>query len=272
MATYLFTWSIRHPHWWNDLYDEFGGRGHRSGNWSTGRTKRIVPRDRFFLMRLGGEPRGICASGVATSSVYPASHWDKHRARRGDRALYVDIKFETIRNPGREPILSIPELKKLPFGGRHFRWEPQASGQEIPAALARALEQRWKRFLRRPFYPKAIADPAVIEGTKTEIIVYRSGRSRRLRDQALEKAKGVCSACAVDFGKLLDGRGVRVLQVHHRKQLAGTDKPKLSRLSDLAVICANCHALVHMNPKQALSVSKLRRLLAVSRKHRASRP
>jgi len=54
---------------------------------------------------------------------------------------------------------------------------------------------------------------------------------------------------------------MRVLQVHHKKQLGWKSTPKLTKSSDLAVVCANCHMLIHMNPKKALSIDKLRVML-----------
>jgi hypothetical protein len=143
---------------------------------------------------------------------------------------------------------------------------PDAERQLLGLALARSemTKQRWKNLLGRWFRPRPIADPEVFEGVKTETVVYSRGRSRALRDRALELAKNICEACQVDFGKLLGGKGVRVLQVHHRKQLGSTDHPRLTRVKDLAVLCANCHALVHTDPKRALAVSVLRRMLSDS--------
>ncbi len=103
--------------------------------------------------------------------------------------------------------------------------------------------------------------PWALEGLRTEIVAYRQGRSRKLRDRALARSMGVCEGCAVDYSALLHGKGVRVLQVHHRRQLTATDRPRITKLSDLAVLCANCHLLVHMNPKRALSVERLTTIL-----------
>jgi 5-methylcytosine-specific restriction protein A len=55
--------------------------------------------------------------------------------------------------------------------------------------------------------------------------------------------------------------GKRVLQVHHRKQLSSRDAPALTKPEDLAVVCANCHLLIHYDPKRALSVKALRKKL-----------
>jgi predicted HNH restriction endonuclease len=109
-----------------------------------------------------------------------------------------------------------------------------------------------------------VAEPEAIEGLRAETKSYSVGRNRRLRDLALKKARGVCCVCDVDYREILDGNGVRVLQVHHRKQLAANDAPVVTCLSDLAVVCANCHMLIHMNPKQAFSVEELRLMLGKS--------
>jgi hypothetical protein len=105
------------------------------------------------------------------------------------------------------------------------------------------------------------AEESDIEGTKTEVVRLTSKRSRRLRDLALEAARGCCLVCRRDFTQVLGGRGVRVMQVHHRRQLSARDVPSVTRLSDLAVVCANCHLLLHLDVEKALDVEELREML-----------
>lgn len=105
------------------------------------------------------------------------------------------------------------------------------------------------------------ADESDIEGLKTEVRQFKPTRSRKLRDKAFQSAHAVCCVCRRDFSKLLGGRGVRVLQVHHRLQLSSRETPMITRLADLAVVCANCHLLLHLDPKNALSVERLRKML-----------
>ena len=118
--------------------------------------------------------------------------------------------------------------------------------------------------------PGTKADPApdysgmqmdVIEGIAREMTVLSRSRSRELRMLALERACGVCEACCVDFSSLLSGLGARALQVHHRHQLALQDEPVFNRVADVAVVCANCHAMIHADPVNALSVEQLRSML-----------
>jgi hypothetical protein len=107
------------------------------------------------------------------------------------------------------------------------------------------------------------ADASAIEGIKVEARRLLTKRSRRLRELAFKKAKGVCCVCERDFSKTLAGRGVRVLQVHHRKQLSARDCPSVTNLSDLAVVCANCHLLLHIDRVRAMKIRTLRRALRI---------
>jgi hypothetical protein len=100
---------------------------------------------------------------------------------------------------------------------------------------------------------------SVLEGIEYETKVFRKTRSNRLRLEALIKAGGKCEACGFDYSVLLDGRGISVLQVHHRKQLSLSKTPRLTTVKDLAVLCANCHCLIHANVKKAMPVEKLAR-------------
>lgn len=105
------------------------------------------------------------------------------------------------------------------------------------------------------------AEEGDIEGTKTEIMQTRAKRSDRLRRLALDAANGVCCVCRRNFSKVLGGRGIRVLQVHHRNQLCAYQSPAITKVSQLAVVCGNCHLLLHLDPDKALEVDELRAML-----------
>lgn len=110
----------------------------------------------------------------------------------------------------------------------------------------------------------AVSRPATdsdIEGLRYEIVTMTTRRSRRLRDAAFENANGVCAVCERDFSKLLRGRGVRVLQVHHTRMISKRNAESVTKLSDLVVVCANCHLLLHLDPKAPMTVSQLRKML-----------
>lgn len=100
-----------------------------------------------------------------------------------------------------------------------------------------------------------------LEGLRSEYRATRAKRSRRLRNKALHLARGRCAVCQRDFSKLLGGRGQRVLQVHHCQQLSARKVPSVTKLTDLVVVCANCHLLLHLDTNKTMTVDQLRNLL-----------
>jgi 5-methylcytosine-specific restriction endonuclease McrA len=116
------------------------------------------------------------------------------------------------------------------------------------------LGRRVITYLRQP----RSAEARAIEGILTESRRTSRSRSPALRRQKLATSRGRCEGCGVDFSRLpgkLDGR--RVLTVHHRSQLSAFDEPRTTSLDDLAVLCANCHMLVHADLKRAMLVEEL---------------
>jgi predicted HNH restriction endonuclease len=109
-----------------------------------------------------------------------------------------------------------------------------------------------------PKLNRTISCESDIEGLRIEYRATRAKRSQRLRKTALRRANGQCAVCGRDFSHFLGGRGKRVLQVHHRMQLAASKVPRITALDDLVVVCANCHLLIHLDPRRAYGVDELR--------------
>lgn len=146
MKTWLFTWNP--SRWsWDDLYGgykemmhQISQTGKSFATWSCGVNKSITKGDRIFLIRLGEDPRGIVASGYASTSVFEGPHWDTERARKGDTSRRIFIEFDRIVDPSSDEIIPIENLKEqFP----QVCWSSQASGIEIPEPVAQSLEDLW---------------------------------------------------------------------------------------------------------------------------------
>ena len=98
----------------------------------------------------------------------------------------------------------------------------------------------------------------IIEGISRELLILSRSRSAALRKEALRLSDGFCEGCGVNFSILLNGRGRQALQVHHKKQLALRETPEATALTDLAVVCANCHAIIHSDHNNAMPLEDLR--------------
>ncbi|MBK9070980.1 MAG: HNH endonuclease [Myxococcales bacterium] len=86
-------------------------------------------------------------------------------------------------------------------------------------------------------------------------------RERALRDQkiaeARQKCKSVaCEVCGFDFAKIY---GIDYAEVHHLKPLASTARQVRTKLSDLAILCANCHRVVHLGRNKVLSIAEIKK-------------
>jgi hypothetical protein len=175
------------------------------------------------------------------------------------------IYFRVHPNFTRFEVTGLRWFEKLRKQQQSFRYgfnkiSDRAVITELEKILAGSLQRHKdavakRRRAARPNRSQRIeyGDVSDVEGTLTEARMARRGRSRRLRKAALQRAAGVCTVCRLDFREILVGRGVRVLQVHHLSQLAATDAPRITTLKDLAVVCANCHILLHLNSKRALT-------------------
>lgn len=103
-----------------------------------------------------------------------------------------------------------------------------------------------------------------IEGALREVRTLQRRRSRRLRDRALDESDGSCAACGNDFSRLAGGIGLRVLQVHHIRPLAAARDRRPTHLKDLAVVCANCHLMLHAERDTVMPIQALKKLLRLA--------
>jgi predicted HNH restriction endonuclease len=114
-------------------------------------------------------------------------------------------------------------------------------------------------------------EPSAIEGE----IVHALKRHRR-REQWLreEKIRSVMQAtgrlrcevprCGFDFVEVYGEIGEGFAHVHHLRPLGDLSEPSATTLSDLAIVCPNCHAMIHrggtVRPIEGLIKGKCRPL------------
>jgi hypothetical protein len=102
-------------------------------------------------------------------------------------------------------------------------------------------------------YREADELESAIEGEITLAIQRHRRRESRLRDakirQALREGHGrlICEVpgCGFDFFEVYGQIGRDFAIVHHKSPLSDRTEPKLTKLEDLAIVCANCHAMIH---------------------------
>lgn len=91
-------------------------------------------------------------------------------------------------------------------------------------------------------------------------------RNRRLvkskRKQVLKKyGRLFCEACGFDFAVRYGDLGKGFIECHHTKPVAMLADGHKTHINDLAIVCANCHRMIHRS-RPWLSVGDLKKLMS----------
>ena len=93
---------------------------------------------------------------------------------------------------------------------------------------------------------------------------YRE-RDRKLVARKKEKflqehPRLVCQACGFNFQVQYGERGKDYIECHHTKPVSELSVGETTKLSDLILLCSNCHRIVHRR-KPWLSIDELKQLI-----------
>ena len=142
--------------------------------------------------------------------------------------------------------------KGLERGGREDRvvWSRYSSNQEELRALARniRLASHASIQLKHAFVDED--DEEADEGRLlTRLHRYRERDPKlvkRKKKRILEESGALmCEVCHFDFSESYGYHGEGYIECHHKKALSELSPDEKTRLSDLALVCANCHRMIH---------------------------
>lgn len=253
--TILLTWNPNKWEWLNldDMVAETARMGSCLDRWSVGRSKNIASGDRFFLIRLGVEPRGIIASGWVASEPESKPHWDE-----SDRStMYVDIEYDQLFKP-EQLILPVTLLEAM-LPQQH--WTPQSSGTSIRKDCLAQLESAWATISGASGDARKESTSQFLEGTAYTVRMTRYERDPRNRTACIAHHGTACAVCGFDFKKRYGSLGDGFIHVHHLNPLAEKRKAHApDPVHDMRPVCPNCHAMLHRG-KPLLSIEDLKTLL-----------
>jgi hypothetical protein len=101
-------------------------------------------------------------------------------------------------------------------------------------------------------------------------VLYRLHRHRernkglvRRKKADVRRATGrlACEACTFDFVEVYGDLGEGVAECHHRVPLGQLTEETVTRIEDLAIVCANCHRILHRKRARGMTVEQLRERL-----------
>ncbi len=97
-----------------------------------------------------------------------------------------------------------------------------------------------------------------VEGKPSLRVVSTYERDPKLREAAIRIHGTTCVACGFNFAKAYGQHGVGYIQVHHLNPLGENPGERtVNAETDLIVLCANCHVMVHRYRNKTLTLEKL---------------
>jgi HNH endonuclease len=280
MPGYLLNWKrkLKDGFVWETLMRDIEST--RNGipvpaKWFVNRQESIREGDRVFVLAQGGpylkpqQINGLIAAGYA--APVPAGKmpvrighvvYQDEGFRSGN---YISAVLSTVLSP--ELVLPVSELEST-GNLRHVEWKNvQSPGAEIRPHrklkmnldVLPELEELWERHLEKITFPlPPDADERfAIERFGQEGRLKVQVHKRRERDGALPRLKKAealhlhgkleCEVCSFVFATRYGDHGSNFIECHHRESLATLDPNdgKRTTLEDLALVCANCHRMLH---------------------------
>jgi 5-methylcytosine-specific restriction protein A len=197
------------------------------------------------------------ASGKATSHVGRRPHWIKERAAKGEMVRYVDATWDVILNPDAERLLQVATIQS--DGIPQVHWNTQSSGILIEATVAQLMETLWSSHIDdvrgslEPSMPGPDGDSEELEFPEGKVS-YRLHRQHE-RNPLLAKRKKAailastgslaCAICGFDFFKTYGPVGKQFIECHHTIPVSELCDGVKTKLSDVVVVCSNCHRMLH---------------------------
>jgi 5-methylcytosine-specific restriction protein A len=149
-------------------------------------------------------------------------------------------------------------------------WNEFASDPARLAAVAEAIRKGAPEASTEPtgtLPTEALIDPD--EEFQEGAVLTRLHKRRERDPKASARKKAAvlqetgrlqCEACRFDFAVAYGELGIGFAECHHRLPLASLGSRTATRLADLAILCANCHRMIHKT-RPLLSVEEFKRVV-----------
>jgi predicted HNH restriction endonuclease len=85
--------------------------------------------------------------------------------------------------------------------------------------------------------------------------ITRRAKAKRLD----EKGKLECEVCSFDFTQKYGELGEGFIEAHHKKPVSTLQGKETTKIADLALVCSNCHRMLHRG-KKLFSIPELKRI------------
>jgi 5-methylcytosine-specific restriction endonuclease McrA len=103
-----------------------------------------------------------------------------------------------------------------------------------------------------------------LEGTEKKRVIRVYERNYKLRVKAIQHHGLTCAVCGFDFEEFYGSHGENYIEVHHLIPVSTLGaETQVNPKTDMAVLCANCHRMIHRKKDKTLTLEELRSLINI---------
>lgn len=129
-------------------------------------------------------------------------------------------------------------------------WREFSDNRALLRDTARAILAAGQQLSALP--PRIASDASFFEGgllIRLHLVRERSRAAVRAKRDSVLASGGrlVCEVCAFDFAAAYGELGIGLAECHHITPLHKLTRQSRTRLIDLAIVCSNCHRVLHHN-------------------------
>lgn len=163
--------------------------------------------------------------------------------------IFDNGRIGWVDRDGRQPSLS-PSFRRI-----HDEWK-ERSDAELESFILRLITGD------ADLLPEGMAGvQARTEGGKKVFISVRRERDPKLRQEAISIHGLNCMACGFNFERTYGAIGSDFIEVHHITPLSEAGLTETNPKTDLAVLCSNCHRMVHRSKEICLTLDEIKKHL-----------
>lgn len=215
-------------------------RGHGNPHWT--RDETILALELYFdcagKVPSGSDQRVIALSELIRQLPYHAEASRRDSFRNGDGVVF---KLQNLRQ-----VATGHGLGNISKMDRRV-WSELGSHPETVRQIAEVIRGNITALEATP-YENHGEDEEFFEGRVATIVHKRRERCPKLRSRLIELRRNVsglaCEICGTTGPTASGALAEAVFETHHIIPLSATSERK-TRLTDLSLLCANCHKLIH---------------------------
>lgn len=220
----------------------------------------IVTRTSLLGAKMSTGPQPVAVSDPKTESAAMrlkyAEKGPSHKQSNSTMRAELPISLEApIELPSPQP-----ELVKPPETPRVVETDQKETAShtaEIGKITTPTIGRERKLVIRPPELGKEY-----VEGERKERLSQYYEREPKLRAAAIALHGTKCMVCGFDFEAVYGPHGAGYVEVHHLRPISSLQaKTSVNPQTDMVVLCANCHRMIHRSRDRILSPDELRCLI-----------